>query len=275
MAFTVTTLIENYAQNSQLHAEHALSLYITDGSYSLLLDTGASGAFLDNAKQLGVDLTNLNTLVLSHGHFDHTGGVKALFESGIVPQEIYLGQNFFAPRYRRQTGRLRPIGSRISEEYLFDKRVNFYLLEPGVFQLTERVYLLSGIPNKSGIEPSNPDLLRRQNEAYVMDDFSEETIVVIRGEQGLAVLSGCSHIGVINTCLHVSEVFGEPVHTFIGGTHLMEADESRINKTMDTLRILGLKRLGACHCNGERANTMFAQEFDGFFSNNAGVSTRL
>lgn len=275
MAFTVTTLMENNSANPQFRTEHGLSLYLTDGSFSLLLDTGASSAFLENANKLNVDLKNLDILVLSHGHYDHTGGVKPLLESGCLPLKTYFGQNFFAHRYHREPGRLRPISARVSEEYLFDKRLAFFVLEPGMLQINDKIYLLCGIPSKNEIEKSNSNLICKHGQDYIVDDFNEETIVVVRGDHGLAVLSGCSHKGVINTCMWASEVFKEPVRTFIGGTHLVDADEERMRITMERLKDIGVQRLGACHCNGEKANEMFSREFEGFFSNNVGTVVEL
>lgn len=275
MGFVVTTLMENNAARDGMHAEHGLSLHLTDGSFSLMLDTGATPAFLDNARQLDVNLENLDALVLSHGHYDHTGGVKALLESGYCPTTTYFGPHFFAHRYYREPGKLRPISARLTEEFLFERRMPFYVLEPGVLKLTEQVFLVCGIPSKNALEKANPSMLRQCGEAYVVDDFKEETVVVVRGEQGLALLSGCSHRGVVNTCIWVTELFNQPVHTFIGGTHLMDADEPRMRATMISLRELGIQRLGACHCNGEQANALFVREFEGFFKNNAGTITVL
>ncbi len=275
MGFVVTTLMETHAAATGLHTEHGLSLHLTDGSFSLLLDTGATPAFLDNARQLGVGLGHMDILVLSHGHYDHTGGVRALLESGCHPVATYLGPNFFARRYHREPGRLYPISARLTEEFLFENAMPFYVLEPGILKLNEQVSLVCGIPFKTELEKANPRLLRQHGSAYVVDDFNEETVVVVHGEQGLALLSGCSHRGVVNTCMWVSELFRQPVHTFIGGTHLMDADEARIRATMASLRTLGVRRLGACHCNGEQAGAIFEREFEGFFKNNTGTVTAL
>ncbi len=275
MGFVVTTLMENHAAVDDIHTEHGLSLHLTDGSFSLLLDTGASPAFLDNARRLGVDLGQVDVLVLSHGHYDHTGGVNALLQSGCRPAVTYMGPNFFARRYVREPGRLRPISARVNEDCFFEHGAPFYLLEPGVLKLSEGVFLVCGIPSKNALESANPSMLRQCGDAYVVDDFNEETVVVVRGEQGLALLSGCSHKGILNTCMWVSELFYAPVHTFIGGTHLMSATQSHIYNTMARLQALGLRRLGACHCNGEEAGAIFEQGFEGFFKNNAGTVTAL
>ena len=267
--------MENHAAVDGMRTEHGLSLHLTDGSFSLLLDTGATSAFLENAEQLGVSLKQLDVLVLSHGHYDHTGGVKALLESGCRPGTTYFGPDFFAHRYHREPGMLRPIGARLTEDFLYERGMPFYVIEPGVIKLNEQVFLVCGIPSKSALEQASPSMLRQRGGAYAVDDFSEETVVVVRGEQGLALLSGCSHRGVVNTCMWVSELFHAPVHTFIGGTHLMDADEARIHATVDSLRALGVRRLGACHCNGEQAGVIFERRFEGFFRNNAGTVTAL
>jgi len=275
MSFRVTTLIENHTMDEQLQPQYGLSLHLTDGSFSLLLDTGAGGEFIDNAQKLGIDLSSIDALVLSHGHFDHTGGVKALINAGFVPREIYMGQNFYAPRYKREVGRIRPIGARFSEEFLVDSSVKNYLLEPGVHQLHERVFLVTGIPHNNSFEKPNERLLCQCGREYVTDPFSEETVVVVMGDKGMAVLSGCSHAGVLNTCEWIMNLFKQPIATFIGGTHLIESDENRIRETMDRMRMLGIKRLGACHCNGDLANAIFAKEYEAYFENGTGSVVEL
>lgn len=275
MSFKVTTLIENHTIDEQLQAQYGLSLYLTDGSFSLLLDTGAGGEFIDNAVKLGVNLDSIDALVLSHGHFDHTGGVKALINAGHTPREVYMGQNFYFPRYKREVGRIRPIGARFSEDFLVDNGVKSYLLEPGVHQLHERVFLVNGIPHKNSFEKPNERLLCQCGRDYITDPFSEETVVVVMGDKGMAVLSGCSHAGVLNTCEWVSQLFNLPVKTFIGGTHLIESDEDRIRETMQHMRMLGIERLYACHCNGELANTIFANEYEAYIENGTGSVVEL
>lgn len=275
MAFTVTTLVENHSDDERLGAQHGLSMYLTDGSFSLLLDTGADGTFLKNAQVLGVDLSHIDALVLSHGHSDHAGGVKALIQSGIMPRETYMGENFFVPRYKREEGRLRPISAPISEEYLMDKGVNYYLLEPGVHRLHENVYMVAGIPAENDIERPNERLICRCGREYVTDPFTEETVVVVEGGEGLAVLSGCSHRGVLNTCMWISKLFKRPIDTFIGGTHLMESDEGLITETMHRLKAMGIRRMGACHCHGDLAANVFSCGFAGYFENGCGSCVTL
>ncbi|MBQ2752052.1 MAG: MBL fold metallo-hydrolase [Oscillospiraceae bacterium] len=275
MAFTVTTLIENRAGSEELAFQHGLSLYLTDGEFSLLLDTGAGPEFLENAKKIGVDLNGLDALVLSHGHFDHTGGVKTLINSGYIPREVYMGQNFYAPRYKREEGRLRPISARFSEDFLVDNKISTYLLEPGIHQLHNRVFLVTGIPQKNSLEKPNERLICQRDRSYITDPFSEETVVVVMGDRGLALLSGCSHLGILNTCDWISHLFNQPIRTFIGGTHLMESDETRIHETMRRLSMMGVERVGACHCNGELANNLFAQHYKGFFNNVGGTVVEL
>ena len=275
MGFKVTTLIENHTTDESLSAQYGLSLYLTDGDFSLLLDTGADGEFINNAEKIGVSLSKLDALILSHGHSDHAGGVMSLINSGIIPREVYMGQNFYTPRYKRETGRLRPISAQFSEQFLMNNGVKSYLLEQGVHQLHERVYLVNGIPHVNEFETPNELLLCQHGRDYITDPFTEETVVVVKGDNGLALLSGCCHSGVLNTCQWVAQLFEQPVTTFVGGTHLMESDEGRIRETMCRLKIMGVSRLGACHCNGELATQIFAREYPGYFENGSGTTVEL
>lgn len=185
MSFKVTTIIENYAINEELEHQHGLSMYLTDGEFKLLIDTGCDEKFLANAKKLGIDLNGLDALVLSHGHFDHTGGVKTLINAGYAPREVYMGQNFYNPRYKKETGRMRPIGATFSEEFLVNSNVRNYLLEPGVHQLHEKVFLVSGIPQRNSFERPNQALLMQNGRSYVVDSFEEETVVVVMEKKAL------------------------------------------------------------------------------------------
>lgn len=275
MAMTVTTLIENHSADNRLTPQYGLSLYLTDGNFSLLLDTGSDGEFLKNADALGIDLHGLDILVLSHGHSDHTGGVKPMLEADIAAKEMYMGENFFTPRYKRKTGRLCPLSTQFSEEYLMTRKIKYFLLQPGVHQLHKKIYLVTGIPSVNDIELPNENLVCQCGREYITDPFSEETVVVVKGDNGLAILSGCSHSGIINTCEWVSRLFEQPVHTFIGGTHLMESNDIRLRATMEHLQKMGIKRLGACHCHGDRAKEVFANEFEGFFDNGCGTFVTL
>lgn len=266
MRFQATILIDNQTQSDALIAEHGLSILVTaqDG-YRFLLDVGDSGAFLKNADTLGLDLNGLDAVVLSHGHYDHTGGLMDLVEQRVPPKEIYFGSFFFAPRYRRELGRMRGISARIQEIDLMKKRLNYYMLNPSTcYPLHEGIWLMTGFSQTNRFETPVKAMVRRIGDELIPDDFCDEIAVILDGEKSLTILSGCSHNGVINICQRASSYFQRPVSAFLGGTHLTDAEPARIRATVRALDALGLRKVCACHCNGEEASAIFARELHSY-----------
>lgn len=275
MAFQITTLMENTAPRDCLAAEHGLSLLIEGGGRKVLYDTGASPRFLLNAKALGVDLSDLDALVLSHGHYDHTGGVSALLAGKERPASIYLGPNFFQERYSQKKDGLLDISAVIGEDSLTAAGIPCTVVGAEPIALGEGMWLVSGFASTQELELPSPRMMRRVGGQLVTDRFEDEVAVVLELREGMALVSGCSHVGILSMCGRVEELFGRPVTAFIGGTHLMAANDARISKTCDCLRRRGMLRLGACHCNGEAASLYFEQHFPGFFRNNVGSKVEL
>ncbi len=272
MRFTATVLIENTTESEALKSEHGLSILITgEDGYRLLLDTGDSAAFLDNARVLGADLNGLDALVISHNHHDHAGGLLPLLDRVAPPKELYLGWNFFEPRYKRELGRMRGISGRVSESDLMSRRINYSILNRSIcYPLHEGIWLVAGFTSCNRFETPFKAMLRLSQGEYETDSFCDEIAVVLEGEQGLTVISGCAHNGMINICQRVSNYFERPVDTFIGGTHLKDADNARIRSTIKAVNYLKFRRVGACHCNGAEAGELFARDVRGFFSIHSG-----
>lgn len=277
MRFTATVLIDNTTESEALKAEHGLSILITaEDGYRLLLDTGDTDAFLTNAETMGLDLNGLDSLVLSHGHFDHTGGLISLIEQKAPPKEIYFGSLFFAPRYRRELGRMRGISARIQEIDLMKRRLNYYMLNRSIcYPLHEGIWLVTGFPSTNRFETPVKTMVRRVGGEYVVDDFSDEVAVVLEQENSLSIVSGCSHNGIVNICQRVSSYFHRPVDTFIGGTHLMDADSARIRSTIKMLGLMRVQRVAACHCNGAEAAELFSKDLRGYLPIHSGSVIEL
>ena len=270
MGFQITTLMENGTPRDCLAAEHGLSLLIEGAGYRLLYDTGASPRFLKNAFTLGVELEPLDALVFSHGHYDHTGGAAALLTSSIRPGGIYRGRGFFEARYSQKRDGLMEIGPAVSLQALEGSGIPCYEVGDTPQELAPGIWLMSGFTATEELEGPVPNLLRDTGEGLEPDPFGDEVVVVLAGERDLALVSGCSHVGILSMCRRVQEEFGRPVTTFVGGTHLMGAGEERICRTCAQLKGWGLERLGACHCNGERAGIYFEEHVPGFFHNHVG-----
>ena len=270
MGFQIITLMENTAPRDCLAAEHGLSLLIQGENCKVLYDTGASPRFLQNARSLGADLSGLDALVLSHGHYDHTGGAAALLTGSFRPRTVYVGPRFFDSRYSRKGDGLMEIGSVLERETLEAAKVTCTVVGEEPLALGRGIWLVSGFTPLEEVERPSPRMLRRVDGRLETDRFEDEVAVVLEGRDGLTLISGCAHVGILSMCRRVSRLFDRPVTGFVGGTHLMAADDARIRYTCDCLRERGLVRLGACHCSGPRASEYFQEHFPGFFLNNVG-----
>lgn len=289
MGYKITTLMENHALKECLAAEHGLSLLVEGEGFRVLYDTGSTGLFLQNAEILGKDLKNLDALVFSHGHYDHTGGTGALFARGDFPAAVYLGNHFFDSRFSKKTDSCKDIGARVSEADLEEAGIRWNVIGKEPVKIygpegsskeackdssecapAEGMYLVSGFRTLEEMEHPLPNLVREKDGQLEQDPFEDEVALVLITEKNLCLVSGCTHIGIISLCRQIEQLFGRPVTMFVGGTHLMDADDLRIEKTCRLLKQRGIRKLGACHCNGEKAGVYFEKHFPGFFRNNTG-----
>ena len=275
MSFQITALMENSAVQEPLAAEHGLSLLVEGAGRRVLYDTGASPRFLNNARALEVSLEPLDALVLSHGHYDHTGGASALLGEGVRPAVICLGPAFFEGRYAQKPAGLTEIGAAVSRRVLETSGVPVTVLGEEPLKLGPGLWALAGFTCEEEQERPTPKLLRRRRGRLETDTFSDEAALVLETEGELALLSGCAHVGILSMCRRVSRLFGRPVTAFLGGTHLADSGEERIQYTCARLQALGVRRLGACHCTGARAEGNFQEHFPGFLPVHGGARVSI
>ena len=275
MTFLITTLMENTSGDTRLVAQHGLSLLIEGEGKKFVYDTGQSPRFLFNARALGADPSGADALILSHGHWDHTGGAAALLTSMDPPRAVYVGEGFFEQRYRRVEDGELEISSLLNERALRLSGVPCRVVGREPVALGKNAWLLSGFSSTDPQEAASPLMTRVRDGALVTDTFPEEVALILQGAEGLTVISGCSHNGIVSIVSRVAEVFGEPVRRFVGGTHLINAGDERIAYTCRKLQDMGMRHLGACHCTGEKAESFFATHFPGFYRNNVGTKTEI
>lgn len=273
MQFRITTLSENTVGRAGLLAEWGLSILVETDELKVLLDTCTSISVPYNAPILGVDLSTIDKIVLSHGHYDHTGGLKeVLAKTGAV--EIIAHPDIWAKKYIRFGQREAYIGIPFSREELEGLGASFTLSKEPVW-ITDDIVTTGEIPMVTEYEEIDPNLYVKEDGQLVPDPLLDDRALIIKTDQGLVVILGCGHRGMVNTLRHAQEVTGvELIHTVIGGTHLISASEERILLTAAVLQELGVKRVGVSHCTGLSAAVMLAQQLgDVFFFNNTG--TRL
>lgn len=271
MKLCITTLSDNTAGRIGLLAEWGLSILIEAETNKVLLDTGYSISVPRNAYVLGFDLSSIDKIVLSHGHYDHTGGLKeVLVKTG--PTEIIAHPDIWAEKYRRRDEEETYIGIPFSREELEAFGATFTLSKEPVW-ITDDIVTTGEIPMVTDYEEIDPNLYVKEDGQFIPDPFLDDRALIIKTELGLVVVLGCAHRGMINTLHHAREVTGvDVVHTVVGGTHLISASEERILLTAAALQELGVARVGGSHCTGMPGAVMLAQQLgDTFFFNIAGT----
>lgn len=259
----VTILSDNRADKPFI-SEHGLSILLEIDNKRLLFDTGQGETLFQNADKLGIPLTDLDALVLSHGHYDHGGNVaRILAMNPTIP--FFAHPDCLISRYSFHPGK-DPKSVALSQDdreailNLPDKRLNW---SRGVIEVIPGVWMTDPIPRKNNYEDTGGAFykdIRGNNPDLLLDDLS----IWIEGEQGITVICGCCHSGLQNTIEHIFSYSGtSQIHTLIGGLHLINAEDSRITKTISYINKIGIKRIIPAHCSGKEAVIRFQEELEG------------
>ncbi|MFC2044527.1 MBL fold metallo-hydrolase [Chloroflexota bacterium] len=276
MQIRITTLSENTA-NYGFIAEWGLSILVEADGLKILVDTGLSFSAVHNSQLMGVDLSIIDRIVLSHGHADHTGGLREVLRM-TKEVEAIAHPDVWSSKYTRRDGQEEEqyIGIPCPREELESRGARFNLTKKPV-QISEHIMTTGEIPMQSGYEEIDNNLFVKEAGTLNPDPLADDLALVINTDFGLVIILGCAHRGTINTLRHVQNLTGkELVYAVIGGTHLFRASEERLERTITDLKEIGIKRLGVSHCTGFRASARLEQEFaDIFFLNNAGTRLTL
>ena len=245
----IRTLMENTARFDQLTCEHGLSLYLETGGYRILFDTGASPAFVDNARRMDLDLSQIDFVVISHGHYDHGGGLQAFLDLNLEARVFIHPAAFGNYQARSGDGSLRYIGI---DPALRDHRQIVFTGD--ACNLAPGIRLFSGVPETVPLPASNRDLLKESGQEWADDDFVHEQNLIIEEGDRTFLLTGCAHRGIVNIVRHFHQLEGRYPDRVIGGFHLAKSDEDResdqvIRQTAEYLLASGARYL-TCHCTG-------------------------
>lgn len=275
MELSITTLSENTSSpRRRLLAEWGLSILIDVDGFKILLDTGQSISAVHNAGMMGIDLSQVDKMVLSHGHYDHTGGLQQVLARIGKEIDIFAHPDIWALKYvyfPRQDNYVYD-GIPFRREEMESLGASFILTTEPVW-ITDRVVTSGEIPMITEYEEVEPRLRVKEDDEFRPDPVDDDQAVFIKTDQGLWVMLGCGHRGIINTLRHAQHLTGiEHVHTVIGGAHLLNVNEVQMELTIAELREFGIQRMGLCHCTGFWPQARLAEEFgEIFFLNNAGT----
>jgi len=272
MGLQITTLSENTAGLGNFLGEWGLSILVETAGLKILFDTGQSISASHNADLLGIELGKINKIVLSHGHYDHTGGLRQILHQMRKEIEIIAHPDIWQAKYAAGQDEARYIGIPFHRQTLESLGARFNLTKKPV-RINDNIITSGEIPMVTDYEEIEPSLVVKEGKRFKPDKLLDDQALIIKTEAGLVVILGCAHRGIINTLHHARKLTGvKTIYMVLGGCHLIAATEERIWLTIAALKELGVQRLGVSHCTGPVASAIMAQEFgDRFFSNNAGT----
>lgn len=231
--------------------EHGFSALIRHGSEAVLFDTGQTGVpLVNNMKALKIG--RVEDVVLSHGHYDHSGGLPKMIESGCAPSRLFTHGDAFLPRFKKVRGNLIRIGMPFDPKILDAAGVSVSASASGSPQQVKEWLITTGEIKRESFERPETEFFIGRDGGIEKDTFRDDMGIVAALEgKGLVVVTGCAHSGVINTVSHAREITGiEEVFAVVGGFHLNDAGEEKLEMTAAALREIGVKKVVPCHCTG-------------------------
>ncbi|MGE4452924.1 MAG: MBL fold metallo-hydrolase [Sphaerochaeta sp.] len=276
MSLEITTLIENtLGEHTGLATEHGLSFLIETGNDSVLFDTGRSDAFLKNAKLLRKQMDDVTHVVLSHGHYDHSGG----FQSFVQARKdraftLHTGDGFFQEKWAQFNASYQYLGNDFGENYIHEMGIAHHTIT-GKTEIAKGVWALTHFKRIHAEETIHPRFVLRDGQGWIPDRFEDEVLLVVETKKGLVMLVGCSHPGILNMLAAVEQAFSMPVYALLGGTHLVEADSARTAQSIQVFQEKGIKVLGINHCSGAEAISLATAHSSIHFHNGTGSSLIL
>lgn len=246
--YQITVLVENTATGRGLLGEHGLSYLIEVDEQKIIFDTGQGLALPHNAKQLGIDLNYLDAIALSHGHFDHSGGLISLLEQGQKPR-LFLHPDAVEAKYSSRG----EIGLNNADPEWLRQQVRELIWTETPTEIIPGVYLTGTIPRNHPLE--NTGGLFWQNASHTkFDRLLDDQALFMEVQEGWVVVLGCAHSGVINTLDYIAKITGtRKFYAVIGGMHLLNAKGDRLQATAEAFARYDVQVLGANHCTGMKA----------------------
>ncbi len=257
----IEVLIENTAarQEPELRPQHGISLYLETGALKILFDTGQDRTFLENAQKIGVSLQEVEWLVISHGHYDHGGGLEHFLQHN-SRGSVLISRDAFRPAYaRREGGEMKYIG--LDPGVYARHKERFRLISARGHVFAPQLFLLANSRFEGFQPPGNGILFQQRGTHYIPDDFSHELMLVVGEADGDVIFTGCSHSGITNMLASYRDYFpGRPLKALLGGFHLADPFSGKMAGSSEAIRALAediaafsIPRIYTGHCTGAEA----------------------
>lgn len=274
MTVRLTILCENtVARPFGLLGEHGFACYLETPQGNYLFDTGQGQTVLSNAQVLDKSLRDIKALLISHGHYDHTGGLPQVIErcNGL---DVYGHPDMFTDRYWNIEGQRRYVGISCKREYLESLGARF-CLQRDWCEVGSGVYLTGEIPRLNDFEKGDSNQIAVTAEGKVLkpDPMLDDLSMVVATPRGLVIVLGCAHAGLVNIIEHVKRKFKtEKIFAVVGGTHLGFAGDEQFEKTLQIFDRFEIEKVGVSHCTGlPNAARLASRLGDRFFFANVGT----
>ena len=260
--FKVTVLSENSSSQKRLKSEHGLSFYIETETNKYLFDTGASDIFKRNAEILKINLEDTDAVVVSHNHYDHTGGLEFLYD-----KKVYVHNQFFQKKYKKIEGQFIDIG--ISQRESAYTRLQFEKIEKTI-AIDANTQIICDF-KKNDYEDY---FYLKVNETMQPDVFADELAMSFNTTKGLVIVTGCSHSGIIHIIDKAIDVNKtKNIYALLGGFHLSKVSEEENKIVAEKLRTYQIGNIGISHCTGDKL--IKYQTFGNYFNFNVGDKFEL
>jgi 7,8-dihydropterin-6-yl-methyl-4-(beta-D-ribofuranosyl)aminobenzene 5'-phosphate synthase len=273
MKVSITTLSENVAGMPDVLAEWGLSVLVETDESTILFDTGRSQSTINNIDRLGVDVSRIDRIILSHGHYDHTGGLHSVLSKMKKKVEVIAHPDVWADKFGRHKGQEDRFIGIPYQRVMLESLGAVFQLERGPVAVTDNILTTGEVPMVTAFEKVDSHLAVRKNGQIVPDEVLDDRALIFKTDMGLVVILGCAHRGMVNTLLHARQITGvNTIYAVLGGAHLHNASEEQVWQTVDFLKTAGIQKLGLCHCTGLPVMALISQEFgDGFIFNSTGT----